>query len=468
MNQTKKAVVALGAVLALGGCGTLDVSDLNGVSLDEFRDKPTPSRVYTAATGLLIGSRAGMAPQNGYVAELGVIGREAYVFDPAEPRTVEELLGPALDPGGPAFGGNFWANPYANIRNANTLLEAVNKVAGVSDGQKEAIRGFAKTMQALDFLIVINTRDTNGAPIDVGAALGQQLGPIESKEAVFNHIATLLDEGAGHLAGAEAFPFRLSTGFNMDEDDGTADDFNTPATFLKFNRALKARVAVYQGQYPEALTALSQSFLDASVSGEEGAKTAALQSLNVGVYHVFRSASGDVGNGLLSPNIFAHPSIVTDADTKVDGTVDDRVARKVTRLPADEAGTAAEGRLTSDLRYSLYTENDSPLPIIRNEELILLRAEANIGLGNLGPAVDDLNYIRTRSGRLAARTDITPANALDELLKQKRYSLMFEGGHRWIDLRRYNRLDTLPRELDPSYEPHARFPIPATEVNNRP
>lgn len=457
MIQTKKAVLALGAVLGLGGCGSLDVTDLNGVSLDEFVQNPTESRVLTAATGLQIGHRVGVAIQNGYVAELGVIGREAYIFDGAEPRTVEELLGPTLDPGGPAFGGNFWAAPYANIRNANTLLAAVDKVTGVTDGEKEAIRGYAKTIEALDFLVIINTRDTNGAPIAVNVPLGE-LAPIESKEAVFNHIATLLDEGAAHLAAAEDFPFRFSSGFN---------GFNTPANFLKFNRGVKARVAVYQGRYADALTALSQSFIDASVAADEGSKAAALSSLNVGVYHTFDAASGDLDNSLLSANIFAHPSIVTDAET-ANGRIDDRVTRKTRKL--EEAADAADGKLSSDLRFTQYATADAPVPIIRNEELILLRAEANIGLDNLDAALPDLNYIRTRSGRLP---ELTPAQlpnktaAQDELLKQKRYSLLFEGGHRWIDLRRYGRLDTLPRELDPSYAPHERFPIPATEANNR-
>jgi hypothetical protein len=453
MNSMKKAVVALSAVLTLGGCGGLDIGDLENVSLNDFRENPTPSAVNTAATGLIIGHRAGVGVQNGYVALLGVIGREAFIFDPAEPRTVEEMLGPTLDPGGGAFGGNFWTAPYANIRNANTLLAAVDKVVGMTDAEKEGVRGFAKTIQALDFLVVINTRDTNGAPIAVDLPLGQ-LAPIESKEAVFNHISTLLDEAAAHLSSeGAAFPFRLTTGYA---------GFNTPATFLRFNRAIKARVSVYQGRHQDALTALSQSFIDSSVPA--GSPTL-LTTLNRGVYHVFRAASGDVGNNLLSPTIFAHPSIARDADRQADGTtLDDRVTRKTRRL--DSPATAADGRLSTDLRFTLYPSNDSPVPIIRNEELILLRAEANLGLGNVSAAVDDINYIRTASGRLPARTDLTADNALDELLKQKRYSLMFEGGHRWLDLRRYNRLDTLPRELG-DFAPHERFPIPTTETDGR-
>ena len=54
--------------------------------------------------------------------------------------------------------------------------------------------------------------------------------------------------------------------------------------------------------------------------------------------------------------------------------------------------------------------------------------------------------IRQNSGGLAPTT-LTAASSdaaiLDELLVQKRYSLFLEG-RRWFDLRRYNRLNTLP------------------------
>ena len=47
-----------------------------------------------------------------------------------------------------------------------------------------------------------------------------------------------------------------------------------------------------------------------------------------------------------------------------------------------------------------------------------------------------------------------------------RYSLLFEGGHRWIDLRRYGRLDELPLDL-PSHQVNAIYPIPVDETAAR-
>lgn len=456
----KKSVVALSAVVGLSACGTLDIGDLNNPSLDDFRNNPTRAAVSSAATGLLLGHRTPIAAQAGYVAELGVIGREAYIFDGADPRYVAELLGSALDPGGPAFGGNFWTGPYQNIRNAYIVQDALAKVPGMTDAEKEAVRGFSKTIQALDFLVIINTRDTNGAPIDVNREPGGPLAPIESKEAVFAHIATLLDEAKGHLEnGGTSFPFELSDGFESETRDA-ADGFTTPARFLKLNRALKARVSVYRGEFSdthfeEALTALSESFLDVT------------KPLSVGAYNVYGEGTGETGSGLNSTNIYAHPSIVADAERQqADATqLDARVLAKVEET--DDPGSAADGKLASNYVFTMYPDAVARVPIIRNEELILLRAEANIGLDRIPQAADDINFIRTTSGRLAP-VAVTPANALDELLKQKRYSLLFEGGHRWIDLRRYGKLDTLPRELDPNVAPHQRFPIPANEMSGRP
>jgi len=88
---------------------------------------------------------------------------------------------------------------------------------------------------------------------------------------------------------------------------------------------------------------------------------------------------------------------------------------------------------SSSFGFTRYGSNVASVPIIRNEELILLRAEANIGVGaaNFPTAGQDLNFIRVNSGGLALKTFTAatpPATMIAELLHQKRYSLLFEGG----------------------------------------
>src|SRR5436305_2992349 len=166
------------ATLLLTACD-FDVGDLNRPGLDTLQ-KPTTSSVQALATGLLIGARKGVTDRVGLVVEWGILGREALVLTPSDPRFVNELLQGSLDPGSNNFGGNFWVIPYANIRGGNLLLHALDNPAlsGFSAEQKEATRGFAKTIQALDYLQVVDAHDTNGVVLDVDHPVGSAPGPI--------------------------------------------------------------------------------------------------------------------------------------------------------------------------------------------------------------------------------------------------------------------------------------------------
>ncbi len=428
----------LGSVL-LGGCDDLTVPDYNNPSIEDLQTNPTRTAVLTAATGLLVGAQHNIADPNAYISLLGILGRESYNFDEAEPRFITEMLIGPMSPAG-AFGGNIWTLRYRNIRNANILLSATDRVTGLTDAEKEAIRGFAKTIQALDFLLIINARDTNGAVIDVDRPLSElnaQPPPIVSRDEVFAHIVTLLNEAQAHLqAAGSSFPFPLSSGFA---------GFNTPATFLRFNRALKARVDVYMRNYAAALTSLQASFLDTSAP------------LDMGVYYAFGSRSGEVPNNLNAATLRVHPSVVANAQRQPSGELDRRVQQKTTPV-------AARGQLglSSDVGFTLYPSSNSPVPIITNEELILLRSEARWFTGDRVGAVADLNLIRQRAGGLAPiGVPASDEAYVTALLRERLYSLLFEG-HRWIDVRRFNRLDLLPRDL-PTHTVQNRFPIPEAE-----
>ena len=438
MLKRTTLLLALGSVL-LAGCDDLTVPDYNNPSIEDLQSSPTRTAVLTAATGLLVGARLNIADPNAYISLLGILGRESYNFDTAEPRFVTELLVGPLTPGG-AFGGNLWTLRYRNIRNANILLNALDEVPGLTEQEKNAVRGFAKTIQALDYLLIINTRDLNGAVIDVNRSLSELNDappPFATRDEVLAYVERLLNEAAGNLQSAGgSFPFPLSSGFAA---------FDTPTSFVRFNRALKARVDAYQRTYPEALQALQASFLDLSLPLEYGA------------YYDFAAGSGETLNNLSSATIRAHPSIVANAQRQASGEVDRRVQEKIVQLtPRSQLG------LSSDIGFGIYPDPDSPVPIITNEELLLLRSEARWFTGDRVGAIADLNRVRLEAGGLAP----IPVPASDDayvtaLLRERAYSLLFEG-HRWIDVRRFNRLDTLPRDL-PSHTVQARFPVPEAE-----
>lgn len=452
MTTIKLTPVALALVIVGAGACNYDIANPNSPSV--IGENPSAAQVGAAARGILIATRQNVAD---WALDGAIWGREAYRIDAADPRFVQEMMQGPLDPGSRAFGGDHWLEPYSAIRSANDLLAVIGTASSLTPEQQSSVSGFTHTLQAYNFSIVLSSHTQDQIPIDVGRDASAPPAPFVTNAAAWDHVISLLDGAATELQGA-AFPFALPPGFT---------GFNTPATFLQFNRALRARVAVYRGDYTGALTYLSGSFLNPAAA------------LDLGVYIDFGTGPGDVANPLaISPQTgenFGHPTVETQAQLQTDGVSRDRrYLTKLVKRPPRSGGTTNTTPvqlLSSDLGWVRYPSPSSPIPLIKNEELILLRAEANIGLNNLAAAVPDIDLVRTTSGGLPAYAGaVDQPSLLAELLYNKRYSLMFEGGHSWIDYRRYN-LTSLLASIDrPGPPPDVIFPtlpIPASELQPR-
>jgi hypothetical protein len=446
-SERRGRVALLAALLAAalsGACREINVPNYNRPDVDQVTTSPNASTVNATALGLLVGARAAVPA---YATTLGVLGREVYNLDAAEPRNVLAYLAGPLEPGG--FGTDVgWTATYRQLLTAFTVLEAVERVPDYTAQQKDAVRGYTKTFVAMAYIDQLRVRDTFGIVLEVDPA-ARQLGPFVTRDEGYARAAELLDEARTHLAaGGAAFPFTLHSGFT---------GFNTPATFARFNRAIKARMEVYRQRWPDALAALGESFLNTA------SPTPA--TLAAGVYHFYSTASGDVENPLFDPApraLTAVPSFLAEAQRQPDGSVDRRASSKAAVGPVS---LSTQG-VTSNVRITTYATAASPVPIIKNEELILLRAEARLQSGDRAGAIADLNLVRTVSGGLAPLPANVGGDLIGELLYNRRYSLFYEYGHRWVDLRRYGRLNTLEKAL-PSHRIFPIVPIPVDECNQR-
>jgi hypothetical protein len=451
--RTRILAPALVVVFLAMSCKTLDVADFNASALSDLQTNPTAASVATAATGLLVGNRlTEEIPQVAFAAITGELGREGYSLDPSNPNiTVTRLQ--AMDDAFSAGGASVWTAVYRSIKQAAVVVKAVDGVTTYSAAQKSATKGFARTMEAQGLLEVADVMDDAGMVGDFSADFSGDPKPLLTRDQSLARISGLLDSAKTELmaAGNGAFPFPLSAGFS---------GFDAPVTFLRFNRALKARVETYRGSYgggaanfTAALAALAESFVDTTAA------------MSLGVYHTFSAGSGDKSNPLYDPVpriIFAHPA--TLAEAKLNGATKDlRATTKVGLLPQAKQVNG----ITVDSKLLMYPSAAAPLAIIRNEELILLRAEANMQTGNLAGALDDINVVRRVSGGLppiglGTWTGLSLPQQVDSLLYERRYSLLMEGGHRWIDARRYGRLATLPKAL-PAHKIFSRVLLPDDE-----
>jgi hypothetical protein len=453
------------AALAAAGCKAADLNIPNPNSATITGASADPTSFQLFASGLLIdlrGARIGM------IQEVGILGREMYVYTPQEGRnTTHYLIGiivggvQKLDPTG--FAVAPWATQYNTLRDVANFKKTAAANALLSTAQKSAALGFAQTIEAMMLFDIVQTHDTLGGITQVNDD-ATVLAPFVSRDSMYHYILNTLDAANTNLAaGGASFPFTFSSGFA---------GFNTPATFAQFNRAIKAKASAHYATagggtaaWQAALTALSASFLNA------GATTRA--AFDAGVYDTY-GVSPDSPNSLsqaTNTSLYAHMSFQTDVQLKADGTPDNRYLAKIrTGLPPRQGPTTTAGPTSaiSTLGFSIWPTSASSIPIIRNEELILLRAEARLATGDAAGAIADLNVVRVNSGGLPPST-LTTASSTDAILNgilyEKRYSLM-EEGDRWVDLRRYNKLNTLP--LDITSGPNKNFvavvsPIPQAE-----
>jgi len=460
-----RTVLAAASIFAIAACNAddLNVPNPNQASIAAATADPTAFQLL--ATGLFADERS---TRSGYITAVGLVGHESYTFTPQEPRTTTNaLLGISvggvrkLDPAGFATGP--WGTQYGVLRDLYNFRNTVDKSTSLTTAQKAASLGFARTLEAQMLLEIVQTHDTLGGVVEI-LEDPAAIAPFVSRDSMYKYILNTLDAAATNLAaGGSAFPFTFAPGFA---------GFNTPTTFTQFNRALKARAAANYATsgggaaaWQATLTALQASFLNAAATSRA--------ALDVGPFYTY-GASPDTPNGIaasVTSTLYAHMSFLTDAQKKADGSLDDRYTAKIrTGLAPAQSPATADGPQsgTSTIGFKIWAVNTSPIPIIRNEELILLRAEARLATGDKAGAISDLNVVRQNSGGLPAST-LTAASStdaiIDGILYEKRYSLMMEG-QRWVDARRYGRLNQIP--LDVTSGPNQNyvfkvFPIPQGE-----
>jgi len=276
-------------------------------------------------------------------------------------------------------------------------------------------------------------------PIDAPPA------PFVSQQRAYAYVVALLDSAKTNLqAGGSTFPFPIAPGFQS---------FNTPTLFLQFNRALMARAEVFRATFvscgapcwTSAQTALGESFL--TTAGLPG-------NLALGVYWGYSAAAGEPANpiteNLTAVRYYVHPSLAALVQNQAGGAPDARWSAKIRTVVVRDLNG-----VSSTIKPVMFNSTADPsvadlgadIAMFKNEELLLLRAEVNLGLGNKAAAIADIDLVRTNSGGLAATT-LTTASTDDEFITEILYnrlmSLLWEQGVRWIDARRYGRLASLP------------------------
>ena len=420
----------------------------------------TPTSLQQLAIGVTAQDRASYAT-TAVLTLPEILARDVYRIDASEPRYVGETLGGQADPGSFAGGGGF-AGFYTAARAANNILQLL-KTASPNDFSAQdvaAIRGFFRTMKALDYYRVIELRDTVGAPLQTDNDL--EITPIYCKPHVLSYIAALLDSANADFATAGAaavLPFVPPGGFTS-----FGRNYRVVGNLIRFNRGLKGKVDFYRAidrAAPQpallatAIAELTQALGGAAPGGVSGA------ALATGIYYRFDPVVDQISNLRSDSKIAANPKLADSIPT-----TDARRSKLVSRSALSGQG------LSSTFTFSFSVPSSAnqvlPIPLLKDEELVLLRAQAYIESNQFANALLDINAVHQTYNATPVAPFATVAAGRSAVLFEKRLSLLFEGPQRLVDLRAYGYLNAayFTKEL-PGDPYNNAFPIPRNELNAR-
>jgi hypothetical protein len=460
MKRYTTIVLAATALVAAGCKDNPVANPIDAPTVDALSGALTRVTLQQLATGVLAQDRA-TANAFAYALEAGIFARDVYRIDASEPRFVQETLGGNPDPGSFA-GGGAWAGYYTAIRAGNNLILALpaTSTAAFTTAEINATRGFFRTVKALDYWRIIEMHDSVGATIQTDNT--SAVTDIKCKATVLTYIAALLDSANSDFTAAGAatvVPFTLPSGFTA-----FGRNYSLVSNLVKFNRGLKGKIDFYRGLdrtnptpalFPTAITELTQAL------GGVAAGAVPTADFKKGPYYVF--VPGGSENA---------PNTISDSKVGLNPLVADSVQAGDTRASKIVPRTALAGfGLATSITYVgavASTANQStPLGILRDEELVLLRAQAYNEAGQLANAILDLNDVRTNYG-LAPAAPVDKTTAINAILYEKRYSLLFEGPQRLDDLRDYKRLNATYLRKETATDPfNAALPITRGELNAR-
>lgn len=422
----------------------------------------SPQTLQTLLTGVVASDRA--ASGGAYFEYGNLMARDAISINPNDPRITTEIYQTQPDPSD-FVGGTLWTAYYTALRAAQTLIKD-QSVTSLPSAQQAAAVGFLQTLEGHEYLDIYEYHDGNG--IVIQGPDPTKLDPILTPAHALPRVDSLLDSAYAQLnaAGGATLPFTLPTGYTLH------GDYSQVGNLKLYNRGLAGKTEVYlallNASSPDVAWATkAKADLNLALAGV----VPSVATLKDGPYYEYNPGAPDnAGNPLVSSGLMLTQNFI---DSIAPG---DARAANITPEPTQTAQgyTSGPGRLA--ITDPSNTANTSaPLPILRNAELYLLRAQAEIVLGDLASATADINVVHTIEGGLPAYPTFTSAAAaIQAVLYEYRYSFILQGPQHLVALREYGLLNqayvSQPGIPTPGPATDAlvqKLPIPKTESDAR-
>lgn len=338
----------------------------------------------------------------------------------------------------------FWNRSYHHIYCANAVIEGVAASSSLSEPEKARFTGEALFIRALVHFYLVNifgdvpyVRTTdfeqNSRAVRMGAA------------GVYDNIIGDLSVAIGLLPAEYISPERARP--------------NRAAAY-----AVLARSYLYTQQWAEAADAASAVLNTPDYTLEGDLAEVFLKEARSTIWQFKPKINGDNADEA-GAYIFVStppPSMALREDFINAFEPGDLRKEHWTKALTSDASTWYHA-----YKYKQNTNTGTSLEysvVLRIEEQFLIRAEARARQGDLIGAQEDLNIIRQRAGLPNVVAD-SALELVEAVMRERRFELFTEYGHRFFDLKRHQAADAVLSAVKPGWNTtDALWPLPETEL----
>lgn len=347
---------------------------------------------------------------------------------------------------------SIWSSAYKQLYSTNALLEGIVDNLNLSEEVKNRIEGEAKFLRAFIYYYLVHLYDEVPLVLTTDYHISKSLAKASVND-VYTQIQKDLEQALIYLP----------------------DDYmNSEGKHIRPNKyaayTLLARLALWK-----------KDFTQAALYASEVIDSGKHELLDLD--QVFKANSKESIWQLIpgSPNSGANEGIFILENNPSTPNIASTISLTEDMLSIWEAndlryqnwiGVYSEGNddYYFPFKYKIKSGGDSEeySMVLRLAELYLIRAEAYAKSNNPQLALDNLNSIRRRAG-LADWTIDEISNIEQVVLDERRRELFSEWGHRWLDLKRFGKINDVLGQKKTSWQPHAKLlPIPEQDILRNP
>ncbi len=401
-----------------------------------FNSNATAASVVSGIISSMQLNSVGGGP-DGISAIVGLSADDFMLYPGADPLLQQVYANAQLSSNPPSM----WSDLYNVIFQVNTAISGISASSGVTKAMKNQLIGESEFLRAFSYFYLVNLYGDVPLILTGNYQVNEGLGRSPESQVYAQMVADLANAQT-LLSASYLTPNGTTTAERVRPNVGAAT-------------ALLARVYLFEGKYDSAEYEATQVINNSMYGLVVNLDSAFLAGNQEAIWQLEVPGIGFNANDafafLLSyyggPASYA-PYVLSDSLEYNFEPGDLRAQNWTDSLTVGT--TVYYFAWKYKLGYTGQPAVEYPT-IMRLAEQFLIRAEARAQQGNLtgsNSALSDLNIIRQRAG-LSPSAAATSSAILPAILRERRFELFTEYGHRWLDLKRTGNVDAVMSVVTP-------------------